>query len=196
MLKRLFDIGFSLFALTFSFPIIIVTALLIKIEDFTEHIFFLQTRVGKDRIPFKIIKFRTMSSRIVHEKEITVDGDPRITKVGKWVRKLKFDELPQFINVLKGDMSIVGPRPEVPKYVNLYNENQLEVLSVKPGITDHASIQFFNESEILAKSKSPEQTYINEILPEKLRLNLDYIKKQSLFTDLGIILKTISKILT
>ena len=137
-----------------------------------------------------------MSSRIVHEKEITVDGDPRITKVGKWVRKLKFDELPQFINVLKGDMSIVGPRPEVTKYVNLYNENQLEVLSVKPGITDHASIQFFNESEILAKSKSPEQTYINEILPEKLRLNLDYIKKQSLFTDLGIIFKTISKILT
>ena len=130
------------------------------------------------------------------KKKITVDGDPRITKVGKWVRKLKFDELPQFINVLKGDMSIVGPRPEVPKYVNLYNENQLEVLSVKPGITDHASIQFFNESEILAKSNSPEQTYINEILPEKLRLNLDYIKKQSLFTDLGIIFKTISKILT
>ena len=196
MLKRLFDIGFSLFAILLSSPIIIVTALLIKIEDFTEHIFFLQTRVGKDKIPFEIIKFRTMSSRIVHEKEITVDGDPRITKVGKWVRKLKFDELPQFINVLRGDMSIVGPRPEVPKYVNLYDENQLKVLSVKPGITDHASIQFFNESEILAKSKSPEQTYINEILPEKLRLNLDYIKRQSLFTDLGIILKTISKILT
>ena len=155
MLKRLFDIGFSLFALIFSLPIIILTALLIKIEDFTEHIFFLQTRIGKDRIPIKIIKFRTMSSRITHEKEITVDGDPRITKVGKWVRKLKFDELPQFINVLRGDMSIVGPRPEVPKYVNLYDENQLKVLSVKPGITDHASIQFFNESEILAKSKSP-----------------------------------------
>ncbi len=196
MLKRLFDIGFSLFAILLSSPIIIVTALLIKIEDFTEHIFFLQTRIGKDRIPFKIIKFRTMNSRITHEKEITVDGDPRITKVGKWVRKLKFDELPQFINVLRGDMSIVGPRPEVPKYVNLYDENQLKVLSVKPGITDHASIQFFNESEILAKSKSPEQTYINDILPVKLRLNLDYIKKQSLFTDLGIILKTISKILT
>jgi len=196
MLKRFFDIGFSLFAILLSSPIIIVTALLIKIEDFTEHIFFLQTRIGKDRIPFKIIKFRTMNSRITHEKEITVDGDPRITKVGKWVRKLKFDELPQFINVLRGDMSIVGPRPEVPKYVNLYDENQLKVLSVKPGITDHASIQFFNESEILAKSKSPEQTYINDILPVKLRLNLDYIKKQSLFTDLGIILKTISKILT
>ena len=135
MLKRLFDIGFSLFALIFSLPIIIITALLIKIEDFTEHIFFLQTRIGKDRIPFKIIKFRTMNSRITHEKEITVDGDPRITKVGKWVRKLKFDELPQFINVLRGDMSIVGPRPEMKFIVKNYNEFELLRLKIKPGLT-------------------------------------------------------------
>ena len=154
MLKRLFDIGFSLFALIFSLPIIILTALLIKIEDFTERIFFLQTRIGKDRIPFKIIKFRTMSSRIVHEKEITVDGDPRITKVGKWVRKLKFDELPQFINVLRGDMSIVGPRPEVPNNVNLYDENQLKVLLLNLELLIMHPFNFLTKVKYLPKVKA------------------------------------------
>ena len=182
MLKRLFDIGFSLFALTFSFPIIIVTALLIKIEDFTEHIFFLQTRVGKDRIPFKIIKFRTMSSRIVHEKEITVDGDPRITKVGKWVRKLKFDELPQFINVFFGDMSIVGPRPH-PIKLNKEYSNKILMFNkrhrYKPGITGLSQVSGYSG-------------FISSLndMNKRVKTDIFYFKNWSFLLDLKIIFKT------
>lgn len=121
--------------------------------------------------------------------------DNRITRIGYFLRKYKLDELPQLFNVLKGDMSFVGPRPEVKKYVDLYNEEQRKVLSVKPGITDYASIKYFNENEILGKSAHPEETYINEVMPEKLKINLTYIQNQSFITDLKIIFQTIFKIL-
>ena len=121
--------------------------------------------------------------------------DPRVTRIGYFLRKYKIDELPQLFNVLSGAMSIVGPRPEVRKYVELYNAEQKKVLSVKPGISDYASIEYANENEILSKSNTPEQLYINEVMPAKLQLNLKYIKDQSTLTDFKIILKTIEKIL-
>ena len=121
--------------------------------------------------------------------------DLRITKAGKFLRKYKLDELPQLLNVLQGSMSIVGPRPEVRKYVDLYNQEQMKVLGIKPGITDYASIEYSNENEILAKSKDPEKTYIEEIMPDKLEINIEYIKNQSFINDIKIILKTIGKII-
>lgn len=127
---------------------------------------------------------------------LTVGGrDPRVTKLGYYLRKYKIDELPQLFNVLFGTMSLVGPRPEVRKYVDLYNKEQLQVLNVKPGITDYASLQFINENDLLAQSSNPEKTYIEEIMPKKLELNLKYIKDNSLVVDLSIILKTIQKII-
>ena len=122
--------------------------------------------------------------------------DNRITKVGYYLRKYKLDEFPQLLNVLKGDMSIVGPRPEVRKYVDMYNEQQLKVLSVRPGLTDFASIEYINESELLSKSDKPEETYINEIMPAKLNINLNYIEKKSFLTDCTIIIKTLIKIIS
>ncbi len=127
---------------------------------------------------------------------LTVGGrDSRITRMGYFIRKYKIDELPQLLNVLFGDMSLVGPRPEVRKYVDLYNEKQKQVLSVKPGITDYASIEYSNENELLGKAKNPEQVYIEEIMPAKLKLNLKYIDEQGIRTDLEIIIKTIGKII-
>lgn len=127
---------------------------------------------------------------------LTVGGrDPRVTKLGYYLRKYKIDELPQLFNVLFGTMSLVGPRPEVRKYVDLYNKEQIQVLNVKPGITDYASLQFINENDLLAQSSNPEKTYIDEIMPQKLELNLKYIKDNSLAVDLSIIIKTIQKII-
>ena len=122
--------------------------------------------------------------------------DNRITKVGYYLRKYKLDEFPQLLNVLKGDMTIVGPRPEVRKYVDMYNEQQLKVLSVRPGLTDFASIEYINESELLSMSDKPEETYINEIMPAKLNINLNYIEKKSFLTDCTIIIKTLIKIIS
>ncbi len=159
-------------------------------------VFYIQIRVGKNGNDFKLYKFRSM--RIGSDKNglLTVGGrDSRITKSGFFIRKYKLDELPQLINVFFGDMSFVGPRPEVRKYVDLYNSNQLKVLSVKPGITDYASIQYSNENELLGKSDNPEKTYIEEIMPDKLNLNLLYIKENNITTDIKIIFKTIKKIL-
>ncbi len=190
-MKRLFDIFFSFFGLLFLIPLFIVISLLI-ILDSKGGIFFLQIRVGKNNKDFKILKFRTMKTNSEKKGLLTVGAkDNRITKIGYFLRKYKLDELPQLINVLIGDMSIVGPRPEVRKYVNLYNEKQMKVLSVRSGITDYASIKYANENEILGKEKDPEKIYINEIMPEKLELNLKYIKEMSLITDIKIIIKTI-----
>ncbi len=189
--KRLFDLFFSIIGLIILFPIFLIIGLLIEFED-GGPVFFIQERVGyKGRI-FRIYKFRTMlvgADRM--GMKITVDGDKRITKVGKILRKYKLDELPQLFNVIKGDMSLVGPRPEVPYYVNLYNLRQREVLKLIPGITDPASISFRNESEILAKSKDPECEYINNIMDQKIKLNLSYAEKSSLENDFMIILKTL-----
>lgn len=157
--------------------------------------FYRQIRVGRNGKEFKLLKFRTM--RQDADKTgglITIGEDHRVTRVGKFLRKYKLDELPQFLNIIKGDMSIVGPRPEVPKYVALYDERQRHVLSVRPGLTDYASIEYISESELLAQSPDPDKTYIEEIMPAKLELNLKYIENQSITEDLRLILKTLSSI--
>ena len=196
MINRAFDILFSLFAILISSPIIILAALIIKIENFNAPIIFQQQRGGLNQSYFFIFKFRTMTLNADKKGEITIGNDSRITKPGKWIRKFKIDELPQFFNVLKGDMSVVGPRPEVAKYIELYNSEQLKVLSVKPGITDYASIVYFEENQLLGQSENPEKTYTEVIMPNKLKLNLKYIKEKSLYVDLKIIFLTIFRIFT
>ena len=157
--------------------------------------FYRQTRVGRNGKEFKLLKFRTM--RQDADKIgglITVGDDCRVTRIGRFLRKYKLDELPQFLNIIKGDMSIVGPRPEVPKYVALYDERQRQVLFVRPGLTDYASIEYISENELLAKSPDPDKTYIEEIMPAKLELNLKYIENQSVMEDLQLIFKTLFSI--
>jgi len=172
MLKRLFDIVFSIIILIVLFPLFLIISLWIIIDD-GFPVFYLQERIGKDFKPFKLIKFRTMYKDADKKGLLTVSSkDNRITPSGYYLRKFKLDELPQFINVLKGEMSIVGPRPEVKKYVELYNDEQKKVLSVKPGITDEASLKYIDENDVLARSENPEWTYINEVMPEKLKINL------------------------
>ena len=191
IIKRVFDIVFSLLGLLLLSPLFLIIGLIIKTGS-KGPIFFKQIRVGKDGKEFKIIKFRTME--IDAEKkgmQITVGQDSRIMKEGRWLRKFKLDELPQLINVLVGEMSLVGPRPEVPKYVAYYNDYQRTILKVRPGITDLASIEFRAENELLGKSIDPEKTYIEEIIPAKLSLNLKYLKSMSLLNDLKIIIRTI-----
>lgn len=195
-MKRLFDIFFSLIGLVVVSPIFMLLALLIKLESHGP-IFFFQTRVGLNNKDFKLFKFRSMYVNAESKGQLTVGAkDPRITKVGYFIRKYKLDELPQLLNVLIGNMSLVGPRPEVRKYVSLYNPEQLKVLTVKPGITDKASILFINENELLAQAENPEEYYIKEIMPAKININLIYIAKPTLLADVGIILQTIRKILT
>lgn len=155
----------------------------------------MQKRVGKNGKDFSLLKFRTMRPDSDKKGLLTVGmRDSRITRTGYFLRKYKLDELPQLFNVLTGDMSLVGPRPEVRKYVDMYNEEQKKVLSVQPGITDYASIEYVNENEVLARSSNPEQTYINEIMPHKLELNLKYIREKGMATDLKIIIRTIGRI--
>jgi len=193
-MKRLFDIVFSTIGLLFLLPFFIIISLLIVIDS-KGGVLYKQIRVGKNNEDFLLYKFRSMYSEADKKGLLTVGGkDPRITKIGYFIRKYKVDELLQLVNVLKGDMSLVGPRPEVRKYVNLYSSEQNRVLEVKPGITDVASLEFFNENDILAKAKDPEKTYINEIMPKKLKLNLVYIKEHNLLYDFKLILKTIGKI--
>ncbi len=195
MLKRLFDIIFSLIVLLTFLPLFIVIAVLI-IVDSKGGVFFKQIRVGKNNVDFFLYKFRTMSLGSDKKGEITIgNNDSRITKVGSVLRKYKLDEFPQLLNILNGEMSIVGPRPEVRKYVEIYTKEQLNVLSVKPGLTDYASLEYINESEILGNSEDPNQTYINEVMPIKLELNLKYISNISFITDLSLIFKTIIRIL-
>ena len=194
MIKRLFDVGISLIALIMLLPLFILIAIAIKINS-RGSAFYKQTRVGKDGNEFELFKFRTMYINSDRAGLLTIGSkDYRITSVGYWLRKYKLDELPQLLNVLKGDMSFVGPRPEVRKYVNLYTPAQLRVLSVKPGVTDWASIKYFDENDILAGSDDPEDMYIKVIVPSKISKNLEYIDNQDLFMDLKIILSTIKRI--
>jgi len=189
--KRWFDFFWSVVGLCLSWPIFVLIALVIKLED-GGPVFFRQERVGWRGRPFRIWKFRTMV--VGAEKlgrPLTVGKDPRITRVGHWLRKTKLDELPQLINVLCGEMSLVGPRPEVPRYVDLYSTDQRRVLELKPGITDPASIIFRNESEVLAQVENPERYYLEVIMPEKIRLNLEYAKQASIWSDIRVILQTI-----
>ncbi len=196
MLKRLFDIFFSLIGLIVLLPFFLFISILIIIDS-KGGVFYKQVRVGKDEIDFKLFKFRSMRTDSDKKGLLTVGGrDSRITRMGYYIRKYKIDELPQLINVFLGDMSLVGPRPEVRRYTDLYNDEQKKVLSVKPGITDYASIEYSNENEILGKADDPERVYIDEIMPAKLKLNLRYIQEQGLLTDVKIIIKTILKILS
>ncbi len=191
---RLFDIIFSFLGLIILLPFFVLIAVCIKLSS-AGPIFFIQQRVGKDNIDFKLIKFRTMKMDADKKGLLTVGGrDPRITGIGYFLRKVKLDELPQLINVLFGDMSLVGPRPEVRKYVDLYTAEQKRVLCVRPGITDNASLEYFNENELLSKSSDPEKTYIGEIMPAKLQLNMKFINNQGFSSYFGIIFRTIGKI--
>jgi lipopolysaccharide/colanic/teichoic acid biosynthesis glycosyltransferase len=195
-MKRIFDIVSSFVALLLGMPFFLIIALFIVLSS-KGGVFFVQKRVGKNNVDFNLLKFRTMKTDSESKGQITVGNkDPRITKVGYWLRKFKMDEFPQLINVIKGDMSIVGPRPEVRKYVSLYSDEQLKVLTVRPGLTDIASLEYIDENELLGKSTNPEATYINEIMPKKLELNLKYIAHQSLWLDIKLIFKTFFKILT
>jgi lipopolysaccharide/colanic/teichoic acid biosynthesis glycosyltransferase len=194
--KRIFDVAASIIGLIVLLPLFIIIAILIKLND-KGPIFYKQKRIGQNFKPFKLLKFRTM---IVNADKIgpavTKDGDPRITKIGKFLRKTKLDELPQLWNVIRGDMSIVGPRPEVEKYIQYYEDDYKEILKVKPGITDYATIKFRNEEEILSKYDDTESAYIKYVLPEKIKLYKTYIKEISFLTDLKIIFWTLWRIVS
>ena len=192
--KRLFDIVASFCGIVILFPLIVIVSILIKLTS-KGPVLFKQVRVTKNGRLFKIYKFRTMRENSEGNKQITVGNDSRITGVGHILRKTKLDELPQLFNVLKGEMSLVGPRPEVPKYVELYTEEQREILKVSAGITDYASIYFSNESELLGEAENPEEFYIKKIMPYKIELNKKYIKEIGIVTDIKLIILTILKIL-
>lgn len=196
ILKRCFDLLVSLGGLVVLFPVFVLLAFLIKVDS-VGPVFFCQRRVGKLCAPFQIYKFRTMVDNPTDiGSSITLDRDPRITKVGRALRKYKLDELPQLINVFLGDMSLVGPRPEVPKYVDAYDENDKNLIfSIKPGITDNASIEFRNESILIKNQNDVDKFYIEKILPVKLNFHREYIEKRSLWLDIKIIVKTIYLIL-
>jgi lipopolysaccharide/colanic/teichoic acid biosynthesis glycosyltransferase len=190
MAKRLFDILFSVLVLLIITPILVFISILIKIGS-KGPVFFRQVRIGKGGKEFKIFKFRTMVLAAEKNGLLTIGGrDPRVTSIGYYLRKFKLDELPQFLNVFLGDMSIVGPRPEVKKYVELYTQEQRKVLSVRPGITDYASILYKNENDVLATYPNPEKAYIEIVMPHKLKINLDYLANQSFWMDLKIIALT------
>ena len=194
MLKRVLDFVASSVGLLILFPFFLLIALLIKFDS-AGPVFYLQERVGKDSVLFNLFKFRTMRVGSDKAAAITIGvRDSRITRFGFWLRKFKLDELPQLINVWKGEMSLVGPRPELKKFVDLYTPDQRKVISVKPGITDYASIQFRKENELLEGKEDPINFYIREIMPAKLSLNLKYIHSQSFWMDVRIIFQTIFSI--
>jgi lipopolysaccharide/colanic/teichoic acid biosynthesis glycosyltransferase len=194
-MKRAFDFLFSLFILVLFFPIGLVISILILFSS-RGGIFYMQERIGRQGMPFKLYKFRSMRVDADRSGKLTVGmKDPRITGVGIFIRKYKLDEFPQFINVLRGEMSIVGPRPEVREFVAFYSDSQKKVLDVKPGITDYASIEYFNENELLAASDNPKKTYIEDIMPDKIKINQKYLANPSLSHDLKIIFKTIVRLL-
>lgn len=192
---RFCDIVLSLLGLLLLSPLFAIVALWIVIDD-AGPVFYRQQRVGRDNKDFYLLKFRSMRTDAERESLITIgDRDPRVTRAGYYLRKYKMDELPQLWNVLIGDMSLVGPRPEVRKYVDLYTEEQRLVLSVRPGITDHASIEYIDENRLLAQSENPDKTYIETIMPAKIALNIRYINHQTLGEYFKILFLTMTKII-
>jgi lipopolysaccharide/colanic/teichoic acid biosynthesis glycosyltransferase len=193
--KRLFDLFFSIIGLVFLSPVFLVLALVVKFSD-GGPVFFRQQRVGKNGALFWILKFRSM---VVDAERrglsVTRDGDARITRIGRFMRKTKLDELPQLWNVFRGEMSFVGPRPEVPRYVAKYTEEQKRVLLIKPGITDLATLEFRNEEELLSTATDTENFYIEHCIPRKIELNLAYAAGANAWEDLKIILRTLFKFL-
>lgn len=191
---RFFDILFSGIGVIVLFPVFIIVYLIIILESKGGG-FYLQNRVGKNGKNFKLYKFRTMSIGADKKGLLTVGGsDARITKIGKFIRRFKIDELPQLFNVLKGDMSLVGPRPEVRKYVDLYTPDQQIILTVQPGITDYASIEYVDENRILGLAEEPEKAYIKEIMPAKIKLNMKFIENRSIAEYFRVIFLTIKAI--
>lgn len=190
-MKRLFDIVFAALGLVVLCPVLFIVTVIIKMGS-PGPVLFRQQRVGRYGQPFRIMKFRTMV--VDAEKlggQLTPTSDPRITPIGRFLRKYKLDELPQLLNVLIGQMSFVGPRPEVQRYVDLYTEEQKRVLELQPGITDLASIRYRDEGAILAKASDPHQFYIDVVMPDKIRLNMEYAAKANVFTDTVIIMQTV-----
>jgi len=195
MTKRLFDILLSALALVLLSPLLLVVAIVIVVGA-RGGAFFRQTRVGKGGKPFRLLKFRTMRPGSEAMGRITVgERDPRVTRIGVFLRRTKLDELPQLWNVLVGDMSLVGPRPEVPEYVALYSGEQRRVLDVRPGITSLASIAYINENELLGRSADPKRTYVEDVLPAKLELDLKYVRDRTMGMDIGILLGTAARML-
>lgn len=195
MIKRAFDLLAASFGLLALSPLFVAIAILIKLDS-SGPVFFRQERVGRHGRIFRIHKFRTMFETADRSRELTVGGDPRITRSGRFLRRTKMDELPQLIDVVRGDMSLVGPRPEVPRYVDLYPPDLREiVLSVRPGITDLASIEFRDESALLACASDAEDAYVHEILPAKLAHYRRYVETRTLWGDVRIIFRTLAAIL-
>ncbi|MCI5680810.1 MAG: sugar transferase [Paludibacteraceae bacterium] len=189
-MKRTCDIILSAIGLLCLSPLLLLVALWVKLDS-PGPVFYRQVRVGRNNQDFRIYKFRSMYTDSDKRGLITIGGrDPRVTHAGYYIRKFKLDELPQLLNVLVGDMSFVGPRPEVRKYVNLYTPEQMHVLDVRPGITDAASIKYRNENDILATQPEPERYYIEVIMQDKLRINLDYVANHTIRGDLRLILNT------
>lgn len=194
-MKRLFDIFFSSIVLLLFLPFGIIITLIILFSS-KGGVFYIQERIGKNGKPFGLYKFRTMRKDSDKAGKLTVGmRDPRITRIGYFLRKFKLDEFPQFINVLIGEMSVVGPRPEVEEYTELYTHSQRDILKVKPGITDYASLQYYDENRLLGESKNPRETYIKEIMPAKIELNRKYIDNPTLGQDLKIVWLTFLKVL-
>jgi len=192
-MKRIFDLFFSILGLILLLPFFLIIAILIKLDS-KGTIFYLQERIGKNGIPFKIFKFRTMVEDADKKGLLSLGKkDNRITRVGRFLRKTKFDELPQLINVLKGDMSFVGPRPEVKKYTDLYTDKQRKILEVRPGITDYASLKYIDEEQILGDSTNPEKTYVEKIMQDKININLEYLQNRNLLQDIKLIFETVFK---
>ena len=191
---RFFDVLLSLIGILVFSPLLLILAIII-LADSGWPVFFLQERVGKDNRDFRLWKFRTMKSSVGNSSQLTIgNSDSRITRSGFFLRKYKLDELPQLFNVLSGTMSLVGPRPEVRKFVELYTEEQREILRIRPGITDLASIAYSDENERLGRVSNPQEYYIREIMPDKINLNLDFLKNYTLRNYFRIIGKTIWKI--
>ena len=189
-MKRIFDVIASGLGLIVLSPLFLILAIWIKLDS-RGPVFYRQVRVGYKNKDFRIFKFRSMRVGADKGSLVTIGGhDPRVTRSGYFIRKFKFDELPQLINVFLGDMSLVGPRPEVRHYVDYWTPEQMHVLDVRPGITDPASIKFRNENELMEKAEDPEKYYIEVIMQEKIKLYLEYVEKHSFFYDLGLIFKT------
>ena len=195
-MKRIFDIVASRIGLILLSPLFVILAIWIKCDSIGP-VFYKQVRGGRNKMDFQLFKFRSM--RVGSDKKglITVGGhDPRITRSGYYIRKYKLDEFPQLINVFKGDMSLVGPRPEVRKYVDMYTEEQMHVLDVRPGITDLASIRYRNENELLERVNDPDKYYVEVIMPDKLRINLEYVARHSFTFDIRLIFQTFRAIVS
>lgn len=191
--RRIFDIILSLGALLLLSPLWILLAIRVAMDS-PGGVIYSQVRIGKNGHPFRLYKFRSMHLGADAGSQLTIGSDSRITPSGRFLRKYKLDELPQLFNILTGDMAFVGPRPEVPRYVEMYDPRQRRVLSVRPGLTDYASLAYFDESELLGRHPDPERLYIDEIMPAKLALNLQYIDSRSFGSDMKILGRTLLRI--